>query len=159
MFYRNEITDTNVRSNRVHYPWHELEEYTPDGGMWSIPAVGDRERFVEATANLMADPFGGFLAAMRRAVAEWPRSVAQALTTPGLNQRAWLGHAGCYLATGSPEETTRLGWHDLDEYEQRAANAAADQVIAEWNRDNLKARIEVIDEPWLQLTIGGGEDA
>jgi len=49
-----------------------------------------------------------------------------------LNQRAWIGHAGCFLATGSPEETTRLGWHELDDGEQYGANAAADAVIAEW---------------------------
>lgn len=133
MFYRNEITDPNIKPSRIHYPWHELEEYHPDGGMWSIPAAGDRGRFIVATSDLMANP-AAFADAMRRALVEWPKSVAQALTTPGLNRRAWLGHAGCYLATGSPEETTRIGWHQLDDAEQYGANDAADRVITEWRK-------------------------
>lgn len=129
MFTRNEITD--IPPTRAHYPWTAMEEYQPDGGMWSIPAASDRSRFVEASQALMADP-AEFAEAMRRAVTEWPVSCAVALTTPGLNRRAWIGHAGCYLATGSPEETTRLGWHELDDGEQYGANAAADLVISEW---------------------------
>ncbi len=133
MFYRNEITD--AAPTRVHYPWHALEEYHPDGGMWATPASLNRPRYIRDTAALLANP-AAFRDAMRRALKEWPNSTAHALTTPGLNRRAWLGHAGCYLATGSPEETTRLGWHDLDDAEQRWANAAADDVIAEWERAN-----------------------
>jgi hypothetical protein len=83
----------------------------------------------------MADP-PRFADAMRSALTKWPKSVEVALTTPGLNHKAWLGHAGCFLATGSPEETTRLGWHELDDAEQFAANLAAETVIAEWAREN-----------------------
>lgn len=157
MFYRNEITETSVKSSRIHYPWHMLEEYQPDGGMWSIPSGLDRPRFIAATSDLMANR-PAFTDAMRRALVEWPASVAQALTTPGMNQRAWLGHAGCYLATGSPEETTRLGWHDLDPDEQREANAAADQVIAEW-RATPRPMDLIAPEGVYQLTFGGDGDA
>lgn len=131
MFYRNEIN--TLAPTRGHYPWHELEEYQPDGGMWQIPPPTERDRHITATSALMANPTA-FHEAMLVALTEWPNSVAQALTTPGLNRRAWIGHAGCYLATGSPEETTRLGWHELDAAEQYAANEAADRVILEWHR-------------------------
>lgn len=134
MFSRNEIT-TTAPPTRVHYPWHELEEYHPNGGMWAIPTALNRARFIEDSAALMCNP-SAFADAMRRALREWPKSVAVALTTPGMNHRAWLGHAGCFLATGSPEEATRLGWHQLDDAEQWAANDAADCVIAEWRRAN-----------------------
>ena len=140
MFYRNEITDA-APPTRQHYAWHELEEYQPDGGMWAIPSPLNRQRFIQETSALMSNP-AAFADSMRLALKRWPRSVAVALTTPGLNQRAWLGHAGCYLATGSPEETTRLGWHELDDAEQWAANDAADAVIAEWRRDNAPATHE-----------------
>ena len=133
MFSRNEITGSDATPSRQCYPWHEMEEYQPDGGMWSIPSPSDARRHAEAAAALMAVP-PAFADAMRRALAEWPRSVAVALTTPGMNHRAWLGHAGCYLAVGSPEETTRIGWHQLDNAEQYGANAAADQVIHEWRK-------------------------
>lgn len=131
MFNRNEIGDPDLAPARVHYPWTDLEEYRPDGGMWQIPSLPERPTFIEASQALMADP-GAFTEAMQRALVEWPRSCSVAFTTPGLNQRAWIGHAGCFLATGSPEETTRLGWHGLDDGEQYGANAAADTVIAEW---------------------------
>lgn len=134
MFSRNEIT-TDAPPTRVHYPWHELEEYHPNGGMWQIPTALNRARFIEDSATLMCNP-RAFANAMRRALKEWPKSTSVALTTPGMNHRAWLGHAGCFLATGSPEEATRLGWHQLDDAEQWAANDAADSVIAEWRRAN-----------------------
>lgn len=134
MFARNEIT-TMAPPTRMHYPWHEMEEYHPNGGMWATVANGlQRQRFIYDSAELMKDR-NRFISAMRTAVSEWPRSVSVALTTPGLNQRAWMGHAGCFLATGSPEETTRLGWHQLTEREQQSANAAADLVISEWLKD------------------------
>jgi hypothetical protein len=130
MFSRNEI-NTQAPPPRRHYPWHEMEEYQPDGGMWSIPSLHDRQRFIHAAEALMVNP-EAFRDSMRLALDQWPRSASVALTTPGMNHRAWLGHAGCYLATGSPEETTRLGWHLLDEGEQMMANETADTVIHEW---------------------------
>lgn len=133
MFRPNEIRDPHSTPTRVHHPYTALEEYHPNGGMWSIPAAVDRAQHVANTSALMANP-QAFIDAMRQALTDWPNSVENALTNPALNHRAWMGHAGCYLATGSPEETTRLGWHELDDAEQYAANAAADSVIAEWRK-------------------------
>jgi hypothetical protein len=73
-----------------------------------------------------------FEQAMARVLDEWPNSVEAALTDPAINQRAWMGQAGCYLATGSPEACTRSGWWHLDAAQQQAANAAAGRVIAVW---------------------------
>lgn len=133
MFSRNEITDRNTIPVRYHHPYTELEEYHPEGGMWRIPATHARASHITEAEYLMADP-DRFHQAMIRALDEWPRSCQVAMTTPGLNRRAWIGHAGCWLAVGSPEETTRLGWHQLDDAEQFAANDAADKAIAEWYR-------------------------
>ncbi len=131
---RNEIGNPAIRPSREHYPYTELEEFHPDGGMWAIPRASERDRFIEASAALMADA-ARFADSMRRALAEWPKSCEVALTNPGMNHKAWLGHAGCFLATGSPEETTRLGWHTLDDGEQWAANDAAQTVITEWRNE------------------------
>ena len=75
-----------------------------------------------------------FEAAMMRAIWEWPLSCEAALTTPSLNRRAFMGHAGCCIATGSPEDLTRLAWHRLDKEQQDAANAAADRAIEAWEK-------------------------
>lgn len=152
MFNRNEIIDGAPSPRRKSFPWQEMEEYHPDGGMWAIPGAGQRQGFADATEKLMSN-FPAFADAMRRAVREWPRSVAVALTTPGMNHRAWMGHAGCFLATGSPEESTRMGWHQLNDVEQYAANRAADLVITEWRRSVANRD----DAP--QLTFEDGWDA
>lgn len=122
---------------RVYYHYGECEEYRP-GGMWRIVTGPSRDVFADAAANLMRDPHA-FLAAMRRAIREWPNSCEMSMTNTSLNQRAWFGHAGCFLATGSPEDCTRLGWWKLNQPEQDAANAMADAAIAEWRaqRDRL----------------------
>lgn len=134
---RNEIRPagaTQPRNTADRVPWWDLEENHPHGGMWQMPTAGSRDGFITASAGLMAEP-ARFADSMRDALSRWPRSVVNALSTPGLNLRAWLGHAGCFLATGSPEETTRLGWHTLNEFQQRDANAAADTVIEEARRE------------------------
>ncbi len=132
MFNRNEITNRAAKPARLGHHWSQMEEYHPDGGMWVIPKPSDRERHIHESSELMAHP-DVFADSMRRALDQWPISCEVAFTTPGLNLRAWLGHAGCYLHTGSPEETTRLGWHELDAGEQYGANDAADRVIHEWH--------------------------
>ena len=124
--------------------WHHFtkcEEFYPDNGMWrSVQGFATREGFIKAAASLMQD-FSIFKAAMTRAIYEWPNSCEMNMTSQSTNHRAWFGHAGCFLATGSPEDCTRLGWHTLTEDEQRLANLAAEQVIEEWRKrydlDNL----------------------
>lgn len=152
MFNRNEIVNPAGVPSRTHYPWHQLEEYRPKGGMWATPPTLSRGYHAEAAGKLMADP-PAFRAAMLRVLDEWPKSTDNAMSTPGLNRRAWIGHAGCFLATGSPEETTRIGWHQLDDAEQAAANEAADQAIFEWRRRRA-IRIQVD-----QLAFGTEWDA
>lgn len=135
MFNRNEIGNPHLIPHRKHYPWHELEEFLPDGGMWSTLPAPEHSAAMDRAEELMVNPCM-FRDAMLKALVEWPKSCSVAFTTPGLNRRAWIGHAGTYLATGCPEDLTRLAWHRLDPAEQWAANDAADQAIAVWTRDN-----------------------
>lgn len=130
---------------RVHHHWEAREEYAGGCGMWrNVTGQAERQKFIDAASALMADP-DRFHRAMLRAVAEWPNSCETNLTGDSINQRAWLGHAGCYLATGSPEDCTRLAWHTLDPGEQHTANAAADRAIAHWRASYFPAT----DEPTL----------
>lgn len=116
---------------RVYYSYDQCEEFFPDGGMWVSVTGPAAVAHSEAAAELMVD-VPAFEAAMMRALTEWPKSCETNLTTGSRNKRAWLGHAGCWLGVGSPEECTRLGWHSLDDGEQYAANAAADRVLDAW---------------------------
>jgi len=116
---------------RVYHPYHLWEEY--HAGMWIVTAGEKRKEHAKASADLMRDP-EAFFQAMMKAVNDWPISCEVNLTASSINQRAWLGHAGCCIAAGSPEDCTRLGWHMLTEEEQDKANAAADRAIEEWAR-------------------------
>lgn len=122
---------------RVFHPYTKCEEYA--AGMWRTVPEGERHRYVRAAATLMRDP-PAFERAMRLAVQEWRYSCEHNLTASQVNRRAWLGHAGCLLATGSPEDLTRLGWHMLTPVQQDAANAAADVAIAAWESMYLHLR-------------------
>lgn len=118
-------------ARRVFHSYLECEEFFPDGGMWRLVSAEEGRRYADAAETLMANP-SEFEAAMMRALTEWPRSCEMALTGDAVNQRAWLGHAGCFLGVGSPEAATRAGWHQLDDAEQRVANGAASRVILKW---------------------------
>jgi hypothetical protein len=73
-----------------------------------------------------------FKKAMAEAVKNWPVSAEHNLTAIECNRRAWLGHAGCLMGVGSPEEPTRIGWHKLTEEEQVEADRVAQEVIDGW---------------------------
>lgn len=135
------------RFNRVYYHYELLEEYKY--GMWRIERGIDRKSYIEEAAMLMRDP-ERFEAAMLRAVNEWPVSCEHSLTAEDTNRIAWLGHAGCCIEVGSPEEATRAGWHTLTPSEQDEANAAAARALREW---------ENIYEAVQQFTLFAWADA
>lgn len=114
---------------RQFYHYTKLEEVT--AGMWRIIRGEERKAYIEKAATLMRDQYA-FEAAMRKAITEWPTSCAAAFTADSMNKIAWLGHAGCCIAVGSPEECTRCGWHTLNKEEQDAANAAAARALLSW---------------------------
>ena len=114
---------------RVFHHYEDLEEY--HAGMWRIVRGAQRRNNIDAAADLMRCP-DEFKEAMRQALTEWPKSAEAALTSEDSNRIAWLGHAGCCIATGSPEENTRAGWHTLTQSEQDEANRVAGEVLEEW---------------------------
>lgn len=114
---------------RVYHHYEVLEEYRC--GMWRIVRGAQRMTNARNAAEVMRDT-PRFVAAMRRATAEWPKSCEHNLTAEDTNRLAWLGHAGNLLAVNSPEENTRIGWHMLSAPEQDAANRAAREVLDEW---------------------------
>lgn len=114
---------------RIYHHYQALEETS--AGMWRRLNGDERRGFVEAAADLMRAP-EEFLAAMRQAIIEWPRSCEHNLTADGTNFIAYLGHAGCCVGCGSPEECTRVAWHTLSKTEQEEANRVAAVALSEW---------------------------
>jgi hypothetical protein len=85
-----------------------------------------------------------FQEAMARALIEWPRSCEHNLSAENINRIAWLGHAGCCVARGCPEEATRAAWHTLTVDQQNEANRVAGIVLAKW--DHMHAEPESVSE-------------
>lgn len=134
---------------RVYHHYERLEEY--HAGMWRFTAKDAQAGYVTAAGDLMRDP-DAFQEAMLRAVREWPNSCEHNLTASAVNKRAWLGHAGCCIVTGSPEDLTRLGWWTLTQVEQDLANAAADRALAAWESLYIHRRAF----PSATVYTGGG---
>ena len=119
--------------SRIFHHYEKLEEF--HDGMWRNTNGDTRKLHVEASASLMKDA-RAFKAGMMRALEEWPLSCEHNLSAENVNRIAWLGHAGCCVAVGSPEDCTRVAWHTLNKAEQDAANAAAADVLARWTDAN-----------------------
>lgn len=119
--------------SRVFFHHSKMEEYR--AGMWEELPIEVRDAHVRKAADLMRDP-DAFEAACSRATAEWPNSTAVAMTTPSMNLKAWIGHAGSCVATGTPEHLTRQAWRELTEAQQDAANDAAQRAIETWRRNH-----------------------
>lgn len=113
-------------SGRIYHHYENLEEF--HSGMWRIVRGEKRKDYIAAAAELMQSP-SDFRDAMVKAVEDWPKSCEANLTAESVNRIAWLGHAGCCIATASPEDCTRTAWHTLDRYEQDEANRVAGEVL------------------------------
>lgn len=113
-------------SGRVYHHYENLEEF--HAGMWSIVRGEKRKDYIAAAAELMQSP-SDFRDAMALAVETWPKSCEANLTAESVNRIAWLGHAGCCIATRSPEDCTRTAWHTLDRSQQDEANRVAGEVL------------------------------
>src|SRR5262245_5667760 len=119
-----------VRHARIYHHYERLEEFTC--GMWRIVTGEARRPYKDAASRLMREP-EAFKAAMLRAVDEWRCSCEHNLTSMASNRIAWLGHAGCCIATGSPEDITRDAWWTLTQAEQDEANRVAAEALAVWD--------------------------
>jgi hypothetical protein len=75
---------------------------------------------------------------MNRVVNEWPISCENALTDNSLNRKAWVGHAAVAMATGIPEDITRMAWGFLSDEQRFLANEEARRAIMSWERDYRK---------------------
>ena len=115
-------------------PWSEWEDY--QAGMYltryetamvaeSVAVLTDPERFREAA---------------REMIREWPVAAIQNLTRMWTGRNAWVGQATCCYSHGATGLETRTGWGQMTNDQQRAANAVADAVRAEFERGRRDAQ-------------------
>lgn len=124
--------------NRVYHNFLTLEEYTQ--GMWRITRGAERKQYIRKSADLMQRT-GVFYSAMVEAIRVWPRSCEHNLSAESMNRIAWLGHAGCCVSEGSPEDCTRAGWYLLSDKQMEEANEAAARALSKWRPDNSRQMV------------------
>lgn len=121
-------------TERTYFHYEDLEEVP--AGLWKIVRGEERKKNIIDAAELMKDS-GSFREMMELAIRQWPNSAQYNLTAENTNRIAWLGHAGCCVGVGSPEENTRCAWHTLTRTEQDEANATAALVLMKWDDAQL----------------------
>jgi hypothetical protein len=109
-------------------PWSEWEDYR--GGMYGTEMNLTR---LDQSAALLRDP-ERFRETAREMLREWPNAARHNLIHMWSGRRAWIGQASCCYSHRATSVTTRHAWGTLTNDEQRAANAVADEVHAEWER-------------------------
>lgn len=115
---------------RVYHPYQSWEDF--QAGMFHPSSQPDQHR--ELARALLSAP-DVLLPAMRVVVTAWPVAAEHNLTALDTNRRAWLGAAVCCHRHGAPENATREAWWSLSLGQQGEANAVAEVVIAEWERN------------------------
>jgi hypothetical protein len=136
------------QSTRIYHHYENLEEF--HGGMWRIVRGQQRQRNIKLAADLMRDA-PRFKACLQQALTDWPKSCEANLTAESVNRIAWLGHAGCCIGAGSPEENTRAGWHTLSQQEMDEANRVAGEVLDEWLRSYRPKRGQLDLIEWMAV--------
>ena len=121
------------------------ESATPDG------MTADEAK--EAYRDFLAD-IPRFVAAMQRVLAEWPHSCDQFLTNTSINRVAWMGQAAMCIETGVPC-AYRGGFKMLTPHQQRAANSAAEQMIAVWRKQKVESLNEASESIHQHMDLPG----
>lgn len=121
-----------MHMQRIYHHW-ELWECVQAGFYNPAPPHGmSTEQAQEAYRDFLAD-IPRFVAAMQRVIEQWPHSCDQFLSNKAINRVAWMGQAAMCNETGVPS-VFRGGFKLLTPNQQRAANAAAEQMIASWEK-------------------------
>jgi hypothetical protein len=112
---------------QVWHPYTLWEEY--HYGMWRQPPASEMALLLPVAVKFTGDHklYGKW---MMKVLKAWPISTEHNLTNISINRKAWVGHAGCCLATGIPEVVTRKAWGELSQLQQDKANDMARKAIA-----------------------------
>jgi len=118
---------------RVWHPFYDWEEL----GMWyNLPKNQEETLFAQAV-EFTGDHelYGSY---MLLVADNWPVSCEHNLTARGVNHKAWIGHAACYMAIGCPEHITRKAWRELTDEQRELANKKAEEAIDYWHENKSK---------------------
>jgi hypothetical protein len=110
-------------------PWSNWEDYS--AGLYHPNYTAAH---VADATHMLSNP-DEFREVAREMIRAWPVSAIQNLCHMWSGRNAWVGQASALYAYRAPGAATREAWGALTPDQQRAANATAADVRAEWERD------------------------
>lgn len=126
------------KSNQIFVHWELWEDY--HAGMWRKVSKSEEDSYRQIAIEFTGDHIK-YGAAMIRVSNEWPNTCMHNLTNPGINRRAFIGHAACALVINCPEYIVRQAWWKLTDEQRILADKQADIAIALWEQNRRSQRI------------------
>ena len=118
---------------RIYHTWDKWECYP--AGLYENGKEGKTdEECRKDYADFLAD-LPRFESALKRILAEWPRSCEHYLTNESMNRIAWLGQASACLMVGLPSRY-RSGYFLLTDEQQKSADNLALKYLNKWLSDH-----------------------
>lgn len=114
---------------QVFHPYNKWEDFK--WGMYEKTCFMDEHQMITECEMILKCP-QWLWESMTFVSHNWLYAAEHNLTNVNRNRQAWLGQAACCFSHGAPEYLTKLAWHNLTAEQQAAANAVADDVIADW---------------------------
>jgi len=112
---------------REFVPFWKWEDWK--AGMWS-EAAADINLAIEFTGD-----YQRYGQAMREVIFAWPNTMANSLTNPSINRRAFIGHCACCYKLGLPEYIVRKAWKELTQEQRDLADNEAENAYKLWKEN------------------------
>lgn len=114
---------------QIYIPYIMWEDF--NAGMWRKLPKDQERRFLDKAIEFTGDTelYG---MAMQIVIDEWPLTMLNSLTNPGINKRAFLGHCAACWAEDIPEYITRQAWYKLTQKQRTEADEQAELCIKKY---------------------------
>jgi hypothetical protein len=120
---------------RIYHHYEKWEDWR--NGMYSVSPTSMVNQLVDSAKNLL-NTTSEFYYIASKVISDWTNSCEQNLTNRNRNRQAYIGQASCCFNSGTPENLTKLAWHQLSSTQQNEANAIADKIILKWEKTHAQ---------------------
>jgi hypothetical protein len=114
--------------NQVYIPYYKWEDYK--NGMWNRNV--DNENDLLKKAIYFTGDHKKYGESMNIVVKLWVNTMANSLTNPSINHKAFVGHCAVSYQLSIPEYITRKAWKYLNQKQRDLADWEAEKAIRKW---------------------------
>lgn len=127
-------------TERIYHTWEKWECYP--AGFYEGQVTGKTDEECKEMYRAFLADLDAFDSALRRVMAEWPKSTEHYLTNESMNRVAWLGQASACIALGLPSKY-RSGYFLLTDEQQKAADNLALEYLNKWLAEHGDQPVEL----------------